>query len=151
MGYLLLVYNHWFSVTSDNILRNTSLDGNLDLCKMDACEKKQQSLLVLVIASVISISMLLLLSIIAIFWRLKRHEFFLNMRYHMILWVCFICKHFSFFIHLQYEIYIYHSYVHQTAFYHLSYDNSNLDTTPNTSFPSCNLADENTIQHLISN
>nr|TKS06990.1 leucine-rich repeat protein kinase [Populus alba] len=62
-----------------------SLDGNLDLFKMDACEKKQQSLLVLVIASVISVSMLLLLSIIAIFWRLKRHEFFLNLRYHMIL------------------------------------------------------------------
>ncbi|KAG6737855.1 hypothetical protein POTOM_059386 [Populus tomentosa] len=61
-----------------------SLDGNLDLFKMDACEKKQQSLLVLVIASVISVSMLLLLSIIAIFWRLKRREFFLNLRYHMI-------------------------------------------------------------------
>ncbi|KAI5555375.1 hypothetical protein BDE02_19G076300 [Populus trichocarpa] len=44
-----------------------SLDRNLYLCKMDACEKKQQSLLVPVIASVISVSMLLLLSVIAIY------------------------------------------------------------------------------------
>ncbi|KAI5555563.1 hypothetical protein BDE02_19G090500 [Populus trichocarpa] len=49
-----------------------SLDGNLDLCKMDTCEKKQRSFLVPVIASVISVSVLLLLSIITIFWRLKR-------------------------------------------------------------------------------
>jgi hypothetical protein len=34
---------------------------------MDACEKKQRSLLVPVIASVISVSVLLLLSIIAIY------------------------------------------------------------------------------------
>ncbi|KAG6738883.1 hypothetical protein POTOM_058506 [Populus tomentosa] len=49
-----------------------SLDGNLDLCKMDTCEKKQRSFPVLVIASIISVSVLLLLSIITIFWRLKR-------------------------------------------------------------------------------
>ncbi|KAG6737933.1 hypothetical protein POTOM_059465 [Populus tomentosa] len=49
-----------------------SLDGNLDLCKMDTCENKQRSFPVLVIASVISVSVLLLLSIITIFWRLKR-------------------------------------------------------------------------------
>nr|XP_034924697.1 LOW QUALITY PROTEIN: putative leucine-rich repeat receptor-like serine/threonine-protein kinase At2g19230 [Populus alba] len=48
------------------------LDGNLDLCKMDTCKKKQRSFLFLVIASVISVSVLLLLSIITIFWRLKR-------------------------------------------------------------------------------
>ncbi|KAJ6855686.1 hypothetical protein NC651_040354 [Populus alba x Populus x berolinensis] len=49
-----------------------SLDGNLDLCKLDTCEKKQRSFPVPVIASVISVSVLLLLSIITIFWRLKR-------------------------------------------------------------------------------
>ncbi|XP_052305454.1 probable LRR receptor-like serine/threonine-protein kinase At1g05700 isoform X6 [Populus trichocarpa] len=49
-----------------------SLDGNLDLCKIDTCEKKQGSFPVPVIASVISVSVLLLLSIITIFWRLKR-------------------------------------------------------------------------------
>ncbi|KAI5555567.1 hypothetical protein BDE02_19G090900 [Populus trichocarpa] len=49
-----------------------SLDGNLELCKLDTCEKKQRSFLVQVIASVISVSVLLLLSIITIFWRLKR-------------------------------------------------------------------------------
>ena len=38
----------------------------------------------------------------------------------------------------------------QQLLYYLSSHNSNLDTTPNTSFPSCNLADENTIQHVIS-
>ncbi|KAG6737928.1 hypothetical protein POTOM_059460 [Populus tomentosa] len=48
-----------------------SLDGNLDLCKMDTCEKKKRSFPVLVIAFVISVSMLLLLNIITIFWRLK--------------------------------------------------------------------------------
>ncbi|KAL9382449.1 hypothetical protein Peur_025484 [Populus x canadensis] len=62
-----------------------SLDENLYLCKMDACEKKQRSLPVPVIASVVSVSVLLLLSIITIFWRLKRRKFFLNMRYQMIL------------------------------------------------------------------
>ncbi|XP_073262711.1 LOW QUALITY PROTEIN: probable LRR receptor-like serine/threonine-protein kinase At1g05700 [Populus alba] len=50
------------------------LDGNLDLCKMDTCKKKQRSFPVLVIASVISVSVLLLLSIITIFWRLKREK-----------------------------------------------------------------------------
>eukprot|EP00258_Populus_trichocarpa_P030917 XP_024446936.1 LRR receptor-like serine/threonine-protein kinase IOS1 isoform X8 [Populus trichocarpa] len=49
-----------------------SLDGNLDLCKLDTCEKKQRSFPVQVIASVMSVSVLLLLSIITIFWRLKR-------------------------------------------------------------------------------
>ncbi|KAJ6859251.1 hypothetical protein NC652_041516 [Populus alba x Populus x berolinensis] len=49
-----------------------SLDGNPDLCKMDTCEKKKGSFLVPVIASVIPVSVLLLLSIITIFWRLKR-------------------------------------------------------------------------------
>ncbi|KAL9345279.1 hypothetical protein Peur_062954 [Populus x canadensis] len=49
-----------------------SLDGNLDLCKLDTCEKKQRSFPIPVIASVISVSVLLLLSIITIFWRLKR-------------------------------------------------------------------------------
>ncbi|KAL3565650.1 hypothetical protein D5086_033696, partial [Populus alba] len=49
-----------------------SLDGNLDLCKMDTCEKKQRSFPVPVIASVISVSVLLLVSIITILWRLKR-------------------------------------------------------------------------------
>uniref|UniRef100_A0A3N7G976 non-specific serine/threonine protein kinase n=1 Tax=Populus trichocarpa TaxID=3694 RepID=A0A3N7G976_POPTR len=48
-----------------------SLDGNLDLCKMDTCEKKKRSFPVLVIAFVISVSVLLLLNIITIFWRLK--------------------------------------------------------------------------------
>lgn len=48
------------------------LDGNPDLCKMNTCEKKQGSFSVPVIASVISVSVLLLLSIITIFWRLKR-------------------------------------------------------------------------------
>ncbi|XP_052305459.1 probable LRR receptor-like serine/threonine-protein kinase At1g51810 isoform X11 [Populus trichocarpa] len=51
-----------------------SLDGNLDLCKIDTCEKKQGSFPVPVIASVISVSVLLLLSIITIFWRLKREN-----------------------------------------------------------------------------
>ncbi|KAG6737924.1 hypothetical protein POTOM_059456 [Populus tomentosa] len=51
-----------------------SLDGNLDLCKMDTCEKKKGSFPVPVIASVIPVSVLLLLSIITIFWRLKRDE-----------------------------------------------------------------------------
>ncbi|XP_011002844.1 PREDICTED: probable LRR receptor-like serine/threonine-protein kinase At1g05700 isoform X2 [Populus euphratica] len=49
-----------------------SLDGNPDLCKIDTCEKKQGSFPVPVIASVISVSVLLLLGIITIFWRLKR-------------------------------------------------------------------------------
>eukprot|EP00258_Populus_trichocarpa_P030877 XP_024446896.1 probable LRR receptor-like serine/threonine-protein kinase At1g05700 isoform X1 [Populus trichocarpa] len=49
-----------------------SLDGNLDLCKLDTCEKKQRSFPIQVIGSVISVSVLLLLSIITIFWRLKR-------------------------------------------------------------------------------
>ncbi|XP_011002652.1 PREDICTED: probable LRR receptor-like serine/threonine-protein kinase At1g05700 isoform X2 [Populus euphratica] len=48
-----------------------SLDGNLDLCKMDTCEKKKRSFPVLVIAFVISVSALLLLNIITIFWRFK--------------------------------------------------------------------------------
>ena len=62
---------------TNNILLNASLDGNLDLCKLDTCEKKQRSFPIPVIASVISVSVLLLLSIITIFWRLKRGEFFL--------------------------------------------------------------------------
>ncbi|KAI5555544.1 hypothetical protein BDE02_19G089200 [Populus trichocarpa] len=57
---------------TNNILLNASLDGNLDLCKLDTCEKKQRSFPIPVIASVISVSVLLLLSIITIFWRLKR-------------------------------------------------------------------------------
>ncbi|KAI5555571.1 hypothetical protein BDE02_19G091200 [Populus trichocarpa] len=47
-----------------------SLEGNLDLCKMDTCENKKRSFLVPVIASVVSVSVLL--SIITVFWRLKR-------------------------------------------------------------------------------
>ncbi|KAJ6952640.1 hypothetical protein D5086_033697 [Populus alba] len=49
-----------------------SLDGNPDLCKMDTCEKKKGSFPVPVIASVIPVFVLLLLSTITIFWRLKR-------------------------------------------------------------------------------
>ncbi|KAI5555557.1 hypothetical protein BDE02_19G089900 [Populus trichocarpa] len=47
-----------------------SLEGNLDLCKMDTCENKKRSFLVPVIASVVSVSVLL--SIITVIWRLKR-------------------------------------------------------------------------------
>ncbi|XP_011012941.1 PREDICTED: probable LRR receptor-like serine/threonine-protein kinase At1g05700 [Populus euphratica] len=57
---------------SNNGQLQLSLDGNPDLCLMDTCEKKQGSFPVPVIASVISVSVLLLLGIITIFWRLKR-------------------------------------------------------------------------------
>ncbi|PNS91413.2 hypothetical protein POPTR_019G094200v4 [Populus trichocarpa] len=60
---------HGLKEKSNNGQLQLSLEGNLDLCKMDTCEKKKFS--VSVIASVISVSMLLLLSIITIFWRLK--------------------------------------------------------------------------------
>ncbi|XP_052305466.1 LRR receptor-like serine/threonine-protein kinase IOS1 isoform X7 [Populus trichocarpa] len=63
---------HSLKEKSNNGQLKLSLDGNLDLCKLDTCEKKQRSFPVPVIASVISVLVLLLLSIITIFWRLKR-------------------------------------------------------------------------------
>ncbi|KAL9345288.1 hypothetical protein Peur_062963 [Populus x canadensis] len=63
---------HSLKEKSNNGQLQLSLDGNPDLCKMDTCEKKKGSFPVPVIASVIPVSVLLLLSIITIFWRLKR-------------------------------------------------------------------------------
>ncbi|KAL9345283.1 hypothetical protein Peur_062958 [Populus x canadensis] len=65
---------HSLKEKSNNGQLQLSLDGNPDLCKMDTCEKKKGSFPVPVIASVIPVSVLLLLSIITIFWRLKRDE-----------------------------------------------------------------------------
>ncbi|KAJ6859258.1 LRR receptor-like serine/threonine-protein kinase [Populus alba x Populus x berolinensis] len=68
---LIGVVPHSLKEKSNSGQLQLSLDGNLDLCKMDTCEKKKRSFPVLVIAFVISVSMLLLLNIITIFWRLK--------------------------------------------------------------------------------
>ncbi|KAF2323499.1 hypothetical protein GH714_035767 [Hevea brasiliensis] len=59
---------------SNDGLLQMSLNGNPQLCQTDSCEKKKQNFLLPVVASVTTIMVLLLLSSIFVFWRMKRQK-----------------------------------------------------------------------------
>lgn len=53
---------------------NASLEGNPSLCQTDSCQKKKHSVLLPIVTSFATVMVLLFLSTIFFFWRMKRQE-----------------------------------------------------------------------------
>lgn len=80
---------------------NASLEGNPSLCQTDSCQKKKHSVLLPIVTSFATVMVLLFLSTIFFFWRMKRQgniSFYNNDNLHC-------CKddiynYFFFFLHI---------------------------------------------------